>query len=133
MFNVHQIKICSPHFQLLNLHGKTLVCYVISFLAAYTTLAIVQFNNESRMRLCYEVGMFQLYINICCPIFSKQVIAFFGLLDNYYYFQHFSCYFALWLHSVGKQLCALIFGLHLGKYSTLNINMLINKLLRKKL
>lgn len=43
-------------FQLLNLHGKTLVCYVTSFLSAYITLAVLQFNRHSRSVVCYEVG-----------------------------------------------------------------------------
>ncbi|XP_055301320.1 G-protein coupled receptor Mth2 isoform X2 [Sitodiplosis mosellana] len=47
--------------KLLNLHGKTLVCYVLSFLAAYITLAILQFNEGKRSPVCYQVAFFLLY------------------------------------------------------------------------
>lgn len=43
--------------QLLNLHGKTLVCYVIALLIAYIILAIVQFHSESKLEKCYEAGV----------------------------------------------------------------------------
>lgn len=43
-------------FQLLNLHGKTLVCYVIALLTAYIILAIVQFHSNSKLERCYEAG-----------------------------------------------------------------------------
>ncbi|KAG4065998.1 hypothetical protein HA402_001245 [Bradysia odoriphaga] len=45
---------CLP--KLLNLHGKTLVCHVISLLSAYISLAIVQFHTETRLELCYFVA-----------------------------------------------------------------------------
>lgn len=44
-------------FQLLNLHGKTLVSYVISFLAAYIVLAILQFSKH--LDFCYEICEFE--------------------------------------------------------------------------
>lgn len=45
-----------PHFQLLNLHGRTLVCYVIALLTAYIILAVVQFHSNSKLERCYEAG-----------------------------------------------------------------------------
>lgn len=51
-------------FQLLNLHGKTLVCYVIALLTAYIVLATVQFHSESKLARCYEAGTsIQLYLS----------------------------------------------------------------------
>lgn len=44
------------YFQLLNLHGKTLVCHVISMLSACISLAIVQFHTETKMEHCLFIG-----------------------------------------------------------------------------
>lgn len=46
-------------FQLLNLHGKTLVCYVVSFLAVYLTLAILQILQQNRTGICEQVGQYK--------------------------------------------------------------------------
>jgi hypothetical protein len=40
----------------LNLHGKTLVCHVLSLFVAYTLLSIVQFQTETKYSLCKLMG-----------------------------------------------------------------------------
>jgi hypothetical protein len=40
----------------LNLHGKTLVCHVLSLFIAYTLLSIVQFQTEVMYTLCKCIG-----------------------------------------------------------------------------
>lgn len=42
--------------KLLNLHGKTLACYVASLLTGYITLAIVQFHTTESLTYDYEAG-----------------------------------------------------------------------------
>lgn len=42
--------------KLLNLHGKTLVCHVISLFVAYSFLSVVQFATEEKMDYCEHVG-----------------------------------------------------------------------------
>ncbi|KAJ6648616.1 G-protein coupled receptor Mth2, partial [Pseudolycoriella hygida] len=44
---------CLP--KLLNLHGKTLVCYVISLLSACISLSYVQFHTETKIEHCYFI------------------------------------------------------------------------------
>lgn len=50
------------HFQLLNLHGKTLVCYVISLLLAYMALAQAQFHTNEQVDNCYLIGKHSMEI-----------------------------------------------------------------------
>ncbi|XP_031617372.1 G-protein coupled receptor Mth2 isoform X2 [Contarinia nasturtii] len=47
--------------KLLNLHGKTLVCYVTTMLASYITLAILQINTGPRPEFCEEMAYFLLF------------------------------------------------------------------------
>lgn len=42
--------------KLLNLHGKTLVCHVISMFVAYSILSIVSFSTEERLTFCKLYG-----------------------------------------------------------------------------
>jgi Na+-driven multidrug efflux pump len=44
--------------KLLNLHGKTVVCHVISLFLGYTFLSIVQFATEVRLPFCLCIGEF---------------------------------------------------------------------------
>lgn len=46
--------------KLLNLHGKTVVCHVISLLLAYTFLSVVQFSTEVRLPFCLCIGMYEI-------------------------------------------------------------------------
>ncbi|XP_037042107.1 uncharacterized protein LOC119078616 [Bradysia coprophila] len=41
---------------LLNLHGKTLVCHLSSLLSAYVSLAIVQFHSDQKLEHCFFVA-----------------------------------------------------------------------------
>lgn len=43
--------------KLLNLHGKTVVCHVISLLLGYTFLSAVQFATDVRLPFCLLIGM----------------------------------------------------------------------------
>lgn len=42
--------------KLLNLHGKTLVCHVISLFVAYSFLSAVQFATDVKMTFCKCIG-----------------------------------------------------------------------------
>lgn len=42
--------------KLLNLHGKTLVCHVLSLFVAYSFLSAVQFATDVRMTYCKCIG-----------------------------------------------------------------------------
>lgn len=58
-----QIKMLKePFFQLLNLHGKTVFCFVSSYLVAYITLAVLQLNQQNRSIFCYEAGQYCSYL-----------------------------------------------------------------------
>lgn len=74
-------KILHTYFQLLNLHGKTLVCYVLSLLFAYCTLAIIQFNSDQRPSFCFEIGKIPINTVVTCT-FSSYFHSFI-LLDNF--------------------------------------------------
>lgn len=52
--------ICKFFFQLLHLHGKTLVCYVFSLLGAFSTLAFIHINSDRQLNYCFEIGNFPL-------------------------------------------------------------------------
>lgn len=45
-----------PPAQLMNLHGKTLVCYVASMMVAFLALALAQLGVKEQ---CYIVGAFR--------------------------------------------------------------------------
>lgn len=42
--------------KLLNLHGKTLVCHVLSLFVAYSFLSVVQFATDVRLTYCKCLG-----------------------------------------------------------------------------
>jgi hypothetical protein len=46
--------------KLLNLHGKTVVCHVISLLLGYTFLSVVQFATDVRLPFCLLIGMYRM-------------------------------------------------------------------------
>lgn len=48
------VYICLP--KLLNLHGKTLVCHVLSMFVGYSFLSAVQLATEVRMTYCKCIG-----------------------------------------------------------------------------
>lgn len=48
----------SYKFQLLNLHGKTLVSHVSSLLVAYAGLAYIQFGITVQPKFCHAVALF---------------------------------------------------------------------------
>lgn len=95
------------YFQLLNLHGKTVVCYVISLLSACIALAIVQFQTESMPKHCLFIGKIVLLWTGKRFTKSKN---FLFLLQPILYSFSFS------LHFAGKVLCALIYGGRSGKH-----------------
>lgn len=51
------IQKCLHRFQLLNVRGKILMCYVGSLFVSYAVLAILQFNKHNRFDHCYVVGL----------------------------------------------------------------------------
>lgn len=56
LFATFLVYICLP--KLLNLHGKTVVCHVISLFVAYAALSAVQFTTDVKYSFCKLIGKF---------------------------------------------------------------------------
>jgi hypothetical protein len=68
----------------LNLHGKTLVCHVLSLFVAYSSLSFVQFETEVMFALCKCIGESTtvLHLHIHQILLLPGYIVFFGFLSG---------------------------------------------------
>lgn len=64
--------------KLLNLHGKTLLCYVISMFCGYTVLSIVQFNSDVMPAFCTFFGEFEVFE----ILFKRSLIFYYNELSQ---------------------------------------------------
>lgn len=69
------VYICIP--ELLNVHGKCLLCYLVGLAFGYTSLALVQLNGYRYVQplLCKSVGYF-IYFSFLSAFLWLSIISF---------------------------------------------------------